>query len=146
MDVASGRTGMRAKALASQQARSQNLDCNNRCGTYAEYALAQRLRLPASMQNMDRPGIAVWFSHHPQYSGLKHWLPSVKALVQNPGIGTPNALPRVEAIRIGQGARHRGFDGVSRDQAHQDQGPLALGDIIARKSSESIDPPIRSRP
>jgi hypothetical protein len=28
MDVASGRTGMRAKALASQQARSQKLDCN----------------------------------------------------------------------------------------------------------------------
>lgn len=56
-------------ALASQQAHSQNLDCNNGCGTYAEYALAQRLGLPASVQNMDRAGIAGWFNHHPQYSG-----------------------------------------------------------------------------
>jgi hypothetical protein len=30
---------------ASHQARSQNLDCNNGCGTYAEYALAQPLHL-----------------------------------------------------------------------------------------------------
>ena len=60
---------MFVSALASQQARSQNLDCNNGCGTYAEYALAQRLRLPALIQNMDRAGIAAWFSHHPQYSG-----------------------------------------------------------------------------
>jgi hypothetical protein len=55
-------------AWASQQAHSQNLDCNNGCGTYAEYALAQRLRLPASIQNSDRSGIAAWFSRHPQYS------------------------------------------------------------------------------
>jgi hypothetical protein len=41
-------------AWASQQVHSQNLDCNNGCGTYAEYALAQRLRLPASIQNLDR--------------------------------------------------------------------------------------------
>jgi hypothetical protein len=56
-------------AWASQQAHSQNLDCNNGCGAYAEYALAQRLRLPASIQDMDRAGFAAWFSHHPQYSG-----------------------------------------------------------------------------
>lgn len=59
---------MFVSAWGSQQVRSQNLDCNNGCGTYAEYALAQRLRLPASIQNMDRSGIAEWFSHHPQYS------------------------------------------------------------------------------
>ena len=55
-------------ACASHKAQSQNLDCNNGCSAYAEYALAQRLRLPASVQNMDRAGIAAWFSHHPQYS------------------------------------------------------------------------------
>ena len=32
-------------AWGSQQAHCQNLDCNNGCGTYAEYALAQRLHL-----------------------------------------------------------------------------------------------------
>ena len=44
-------------AWASQQAHSQNLDCNNGCGTYAEYALAQRLHLPESIQNLptDKP-------------------------------------------------------------------------------------------
>jgi hypothetical protein len=41
-------------AWASQQAQSQNLDCNNGCGTYAEYALAQRLHLPESIQNLPR--------------------------------------------------------------------------------------------
>jgi hypothetical protein len=55
-------------AWASQQAHSQNLDCNNGCGTYAEYALAQRLHLPESMQNLPRDKIATWFTHHPQYS------------------------------------------------------------------------------
>ena len=34
-------------ASASQQAHSQNLDCNNGCSTYAQYALAQRLHLPS---------------------------------------------------------------------------------------------------
>src|SRR6516164_2999501 len=34
---------MFAWAWASQQAHSQNSDCSNGCGTYAEYALAQRL-------------------------------------------------------------------------------------------------------
>jgi hypothetical protein len=43
---------MFAWAWASQQAHSQNLDCNNGCGTYAQYAMAQRLHLPASIQNM----------------------------------------------------------------------------------------------
>jgi hypothetical protein len=37
---------MFVSAWASQKAHGQNLDCNNGCGTYAEYALAQRLRLP----------------------------------------------------------------------------------------------------
>ena len=54
-------------AWASQQAHSQNLDCDNGCGTYAQYALAQRLRLPASIQNMPHAEIAMWFSHHLQY-------------------------------------------------------------------------------
>jgi hypothetical protein len=39
------------------------------CGTYAQYALAQRLRLPESIQNLPRDEIATWFRHHPQYSG-----------------------------------------------------------------------------
>jgi hypothetical protein len=56
-------------AWASEPAHSQNLDCNSGCDAYAEYALAQRLRLPASVQNMPRAEIAAWFSHHPQYSG-----------------------------------------------------------------------------
>jgi hypothetical protein len=56
-------------ACASQQAHSQNLDCNNGCTTYAEYALAQRLHLPETIQNMPRAEIETWFSHHPQYSG-----------------------------------------------------------------------------
>jgi hypothetical protein len=69
----SGRTivtigAMFVLAWASQQAHSQNLDCTNGCGTYAEYALAQRLGLPASIQNLDRDGIAAWFSRHQQYS------------------------------------------------------------------------------
>jgi hypothetical protein len=55
-------------AWASQQAHSQNLDCNNGCGTYAEYALAQRLHLRESIQNLPSDKIATWFSHHPQYS------------------------------------------------------------------------------
>jgi hypothetical protein len=50
------------------QAHSQNSDCNNGCGTYAEYALAQRLHLPESIQNLPRDKIETWFSHHPQYS------------------------------------------------------------------------------
>jgi hypothetical protein len=37
-------------AWASQQAHSQNLDWDNGCGTCAQYALAQRLHLPASIQ------------------------------------------------------------------------------------------------
>jgi hypothetical protein len=53
----------------ASQARSQNSDCNNGCGTYAQYALAQRLHLPESIQNLPRDEIATWFSHHPQYSG-----------------------------------------------------------------------------
>jgi hypothetical protein len=56
-------------AWASRQAQGQNLDCNNGCGIYAQYALAQRLNLPASIQNMPHTEIATWFSHHPQYSG-----------------------------------------------------------------------------
>src|SRR5580700_10390534 len=60
---------MFAWAWTSQQARSQNLDCNNGCGTYAQYALAQRLHLPESIQNLPRDKIETWFSHHPQYSG-----------------------------------------------------------------------------
>jgi hypothetical protein len=55
-------------AWASRQALSQNLDCNNGCGACAEYALAQRLHLPDSIQNLPRDKIATWFSHHPQYS------------------------------------------------------------------------------
>ena len=55
-------------AWASEQALCQNLDCNNGCGTYAEYALAQRLQLPASIQNMPRAEINTWFSRHPRYS------------------------------------------------------------------------------
>jgi hypothetical protein len=58
----------------TSQAQSQNLDCNNGCGTYAEYALAQRLHLPESIQNLPHDKIETWFSHHPQYSG------SLKAL------------------------------------------------------------------
>jgi hypothetical protein len=58
---------MFAWACASQQAHSQNSDCSNGCGTYAEYALAQRLHLP-SIQNMAHAEIATWFSHHRQYS------------------------------------------------------------------------------
>ena len=69
----SGRTiiafgAMFAWAWASQEARGQNLDCSNGCGAYAEYALVQRLHLPASIQNMPREKIATWFSRHPQYS------------------------------------------------------------------------------
>ena len=60
---------MFAWAWTSQQAHSQNLDCNNGCGTYAQYALAQRLHLPESIQNLPRDKIETWFSHHPQYSG-----------------------------------------------------------------------------
>ena len=56
-------------AWANQQAHSQNLDCNNGCGTYAEYALAQRLHLPESIQSLPRDKIATWFGHHPQFSG-----------------------------------------------------------------------------
>jgi hypothetical protein len=52
----------------ASQAQSQNLDCNNGCATYAQYALAQRLHLPESIQNLPRDEIATWFSHHPQYS------------------------------------------------------------------------------
>ena len=55
-------------AWENQQTHSQNLDCNNGCGTYAQYALAQRLHLPESIQNLPRDDIATWFSHHPQYS------------------------------------------------------------------------------
>jgi hypothetical protein len=58
---------MFVSAWASHQVYSQNLDCNNGCPTYAEYALAQRLHL-SSVQNMQRAEIATWFSHHPQYS------------------------------------------------------------------------------
>jgi hypothetical protein len=50
------------------QAHSQDLACNNSCGAYAEYALAERLHLPASIQNMPRAKIEAWFSHRPQYS------------------------------------------------------------------------------
>ena len=59
---------MLALACVSQQARSQDSDCNNGCSTYAEYALAQRLHLPAPIQNMSHAEIATWFSHHPRYS------------------------------------------------------------------------------
>ena len=46
MDVASGWTGMRAKTLASQQARSKNLDCNNGCGTYENMHLRNAFACP----------------------------------------------------------------------------------------------------
>jgi hypothetical protein len=52
----------------SQNSDSQNSDCNNGCDTYAEYALAQRIHLPESIQNLPRDKIETWFSHHPQYS------------------------------------------------------------------------------
>jgi hypothetical protein len=54
--------------LASQQTHSQNIDCNIGCGTYAEYALAQRLHLSESIQNLPSDKIATWFGRHPQYS------------------------------------------------------------------------------
>jgi hypothetical protein len=43
------------------QAHSQDLSCNNGCGAYAKYALAQRLQLPASIQDMPRAKIEAWF-------------------------------------------------------------------------------------
>jgi hypothetical protein len=56
-------------ACTSQQAHSQNLDCNNGCATFAEYALAQRLHLPETIQNMPRDKVADWFSHHRNIPG-----------------------------------------------------------------------------
>src|SRR3984957_87337 len=59
---------MFVSAWANRQAHSQNLDRDNGCRTYAQYALAQRLHLPASIQNMPPAEIATRFTHHPQYS------------------------------------------------------------------------------
>ena len=80
------------------QAQRQNLDCNYGCGTYAQYALAQRLHLPESIQNLPRDEIATWFSYHPQCSG------GLKALagecesscVKIRGLDMPMNVPKAE--------------------------------------------------
>ena len=86
-------------AWASQQAHSQNLDCNNGCGTYAEYALAQRLHLRESIQNLPSDKIATWFSHHPQYSSRLKALAAEcgSSLCKMWGLDMPMNVPRSSA-------------------------------------------------